>query len=59
MQRKLFTTRETANYLGLSEAALYQLVHRKKIPVVRFGRSLRFDIEALNRFIADNSVDPI
>ena len=53
MQKRLMTTREAAIYLGLSVAALYQLVHRKLIPVIRIGRALRFDIVALNDWIAN------
>jgi len=51
IQQRLLTVKEAANYLAMTSAALYQLVHRKKIPVVRFGKALRFDIQALDDWI--------
>ena len=51
-KRRLLNAHETATYLGLSKAALYQLVHRKRIPVVRLGRALRFDVVKLDDWIS-------
>lgn len=51
IQKRLLTVREAANYLAMTSAALYQLVHRKKVPVVRLGKALRFDIQALDAWI--------
>jgi excisionase family DNA binding protein len=50
---KWLTSREAVVYLRLSsEGALRNLVYRRKIPFARLGRRLRFDREALDRFIA-------
>ena len=59
MKQKLLNIKEAANYLSLTVKAIYQLVHRKKIPVVRLGRTLRFDIDILNQWIANNQNDVI
>lgn len=50
-QKRLLSTKEAAEYLAMTSAALYQMVHRKKIPVVRIGRALRFDLRALDDWI--------
>jgi len=54
IQKRLLTLREAADYLAMTNAALYQLVHRKRVPVVRLGRALRFDIQALNAWIDEH-----
>lgn len=54
--RRLLNTKEAAEYLGMTEAAIYQRRHRKQIPVVCFGRSLRFDVRALDEWIEEHKV---
>jgi len=56
-QKRLLSTKEAAEYLAMTSAALYQMVHRKKIPVVRLGRALRFDLPALDAWI-DQQKEP-
>ena len=42
-ERTWLTPEQAARYLGVpSVRALYQLVRRGRIPVIRLGRSLRF-----------------
>ena len=55
---RLLTVRQAAEYLGRvgptgepSESAIYHLVHRREIPVVRHGRNLRFDRLQLDRWV--------
>jgi excisionase family DNA binding protein len=49
---KWLTSREAVVYLRLpSLGALRNLVYRRKIPFVRLGRRLRFNREALDRFL--------
>ena len=49
---KWLTSREAVMYLRLPSAgALRNLVYRRKIPFCKLGRSLRFDREALDRFL--------
>lgn len=47
---------EAAGYLGLGNNrqgrnTLYQWVHRGRVPCVRVGRALRFDIQALDKHL--------
>jgi excisionase family DNA binding protein len=49
---KWLTSREAMAYLRLSSVgSLRNLVYRRKIPFTKLGRSLRFDREALDRFL--------
>jgi excisionase family DNA binding protein len=49
---KWLTSREAVVYLRLpSVGALRNLVYRRQVPFTKLGRSLRFDREALDRFL--------
>ena len=43
-----------ARYLGVSRAAIERLVYRGELPAVKIGRSIRFDVRDLDRFIETN-----
>jgi len=47
----LLTTDEAAKLLHISPRAMFQLGKDRKIPVVRIGRSVRFDTGDLRRWI--------
>lgn len=51
--KRLLTVREAADYLGRTEQAMRQLIHKKLVPVIRFGRNVRLDIRDLDAIIAD------
>jgi excisionase family DNA binding protein len=55
IQKRLLTVKEAAGYLAMTAAAVYQKVHRDQIPVVRFGKTLRFDIQALDAWIEEHT----
>ena len=48
----LLRPEEIAVRLGVSRWTVYDLARRGVLPVVRIGRSVRFDPEALDRFVA-------
>jgi excisionase family DNA binding protein len=48
-ERRWLTVREAANYLGISEIAVRRRIGRGRIPIVRQGRSVLVDREALDR----------
>jgi excisionase family DNA binding protein len=52
---RLMTVKQAAEFLGRSENSVSHLIHRREIPVVRHGRSVRLDREALSRWIADDT----
>lgn len=51
---KLMTSRQAANYLCICERKLWDLQKSQRIPVVRIDRSVRFDCDDLDAFIADS-----
>ena len=56
VSKRLFTLKESAEYLGRSEWGMRELIWAGKIPVVRSegGRKIFVDIQDLNQFINRN-----
>jgi excisionase family DNA binding protein len=50
--RLLLRPREAARSLGISERSLWSLTNHGEIPAVRFGRSVRYDLDTLRQVIA-------
>ena len=57
-ERRLLNVKEAGAYLGLSHHLLYRWRNQGKLPVVKLGSALRFDIEDLNRIIEENKIIP-
>lgn len=51
VERRLLSVREAATYLGRSPKALYNDVSARRLPFVKIGRSLRFDLRDLEALI--------
>jgi excisionase family DNA binding protein len=52
--KRLLTPRETAEYLSISKARVYELTRRGELPVVVLGsRQYRYDSQELDRMIAE------
>jgi excisionase family DNA binding protein len=50
-RRRLLDVEQTAEYLGMSESAVYNLVSDHKLRPVRFDRRIRFDVRDLDGLI--------
>jgi len=51
---KLITSKQAAEYLCISERKLWELKKNQRIPAVRIDRSVRYDRDDLDAFIADS-----
>lgn len=58
MQR-LVSIKEAAVYTGLSPYTIYTMVSQRRIPFVKLGRSVKFDLELLNKWIQQQTVMPM
>jgi excisionase family DNA binding protein len=56
--RRLLTTEEAAQYLAISASTLYGWVWQRRIPFVKIGRALRFDLRDLEAFVEVNRQVP-
>jgi len=50
---RLMNSKQAAEYLCISERKLWDLQKSQRIPVVRIDRSVRFDHDDLEAFIAE------
>lgn len=55
---RLLNVREAAKFLGTTPKTLYSMVWRRQIVFVKIGRSLRFDLQDLERMIQEAKVTP-
>ena len=56
MKDRFLTTREAADFLGLSLSTLYTWVSEKRIPFHRLGRALRFRLTELEDWLDENAI---
>jgi excisionase family DNA binding protein len=54
--KRLLTVKEAAALLGLAQDTVYRKARLRELPSVKVGRSLRFDLEALDRYIERHSI---
>jgi excisionase family DNA binding protein len=50
----LITIQEAAKFLSVSKSTLYGWVWQRRIPFVKVGRSLRFELAELQKFVQSN-----
>ncbi len=58
MERRLVKIEELSRYLDTPVATLYTWTHQKKIPHVKMGRSLRFDLTEIDGWVNERRVEP-
>ena len=57
--KRLLKVEEAARYLGLEVDTVYKKARLRELPSVKVGRALRFDVEALKRFIEQHTIETI
>jgi len=56
MERRFYSCREIAIYLGTCEKSIRRLIDRGELPSVRIGRSVRIDMKKLDE-ILENKIE--
>ena len=56
MPNKLLTKQELAEYLNVKESTVYQWTHYRKIPYIKLGRFLRFDLDEVNEWLQEHKM---
>jgi len=62
MEKRLMNITELSEYLGTAKGSLYTMVCLRKIPqncIVKMGRSLRFEREAIDKWITGKRSCPL
>jgi excisionase family DNA binding protein len=57
--RRLLNVREAAAYLGLAVDTVYRKARLRELPSVKVGRSLRFDVTALERYVEQHTIQTL
>jgi excisionase family DNA binding protein len=57
--KRLLNVKEAAQYLGLEVDTVYKKSRLRELPSVKVGRSLRFDVKALERFVEQHTIKTI
>jgi excisionase family DNA binding protein len=56
---RLITIQQAAGYTGLSPHTLYTMVSQRRVPFVKVGRLVKFDLDLLDKWIKQNTVMPM
>jgi excisionase family DNA binding protein len=59
VDKRLLNPREAAQYLGLKVDTVYRTARLRELPSVKVGRCLRFDRNALDRFVEQHTIETI
>lgn len=59
LTRRLLDIQDVADYTGLSVHTLYTMVSQKRIPYVKVGRLVKFDLGMLDGWIHQHTVKPM
>jgi excisionase family DNA binding protein len=57
--KRLLNPEEAARYLGLKVDTIYKMARLRALPSVKVGRALRFDVNKLERFVEQHSIEAI
>jgi len=58
-QQLLVDIRVLADYLGISPDTVYTMVSQRRIPYVKVGRLLRFDLKVIEEWIKQKTIMPM
>ena len=56
MERKFIGIKDLSQYLGLTKGTLYVWVCHKRIPYLKFGKALRFDLREIEAWVKKKKV---
>ena len=57
MEKRYLTVKELSEYLGIPRHTIYCWISMRKIPFVKMGRLVRFDIEAIQKWVQQRKVE--
>lgn len=57
MNQRLLNVKEVSELTGLSKNTIYCWVSQRRIPFVKCGRLTKFDLQKIDEWIEENSVE--
>jgi excisionase family DNA binding protein len=58
-QGSLFNRREIADYIGVSERTISNMMRQRRIPVIKIGKTVRFDPLKVRKALEKYEIDSI
>ena len=58
-QGNLFNRREIADYIGVSERTVSNMMRQRRIPVIKIGKSVRFDPSKVRKALDKYEIEAI
>ena len=59
LTRRLLSIQEASDYTGLAVNTLYKMVNQRRIPYVKLGSRVRFDVGLLDGWLKQHRVMPM
>ncbi len=56
IEKRFLSIPEAAEYLGLTKGTLYVWVCQKKIPYIKVGRLVKFDLKKIEKWLEERTV---
>mgnify|MGYP001051195679 CR=1 FL=1 len=54
--KDIMSTKELAQYIGLSKSKIYQLIRQKKIPASKIGRQYKFSKDMVDAWLKEQII---
>jgi len=58
-QAALLTPRQTASYLNIGRTRCYRWLSENRLPKIAMGRSIRIPLAALEKWVEENTIEPM
>lgn len=59
MEKRFLGIKEMAEYLGLTVGTMYVWVCHKKIPYLKVGKLVKFDLREIEKWLKDKRVEEL
>ena len=59
MEKRYLNAEELSQYIGVKKHTIYTWVSQRRIPFIKCGRLTKFDIKAIDRWMAEANVPSI
>ena len=56
VENKLLNITEMAEYLGITVGTLYAWVSQKRIPYIKLGRLVKFDLRKIDKWLEEKTI---
>ena len=57
-EKRFIGIKECSEYLGIPKGTLYSWTFSRKIPYIKMGRLVKFDLKELENWIKDRKIEP-